>query len=85
MRGYISQMRQELVARLLSRVYADGTGKPSKVRNLAAPLRACVISVLFLLLPRLILISHMAVVAEFHQEEVHGQELLRWWREHVTF
>lgn len=31
LRGYISQMRQELVIRLLSRIYADGTGKPSKV------------------------------------------------------
>ncbi|KAL7274118.1 subunit of the Arp2/3 complex [Rhizina undulata] len=30
MRGYISQLRQELVIRLLNRVYADGTGKPSK-------------------------------------------------------
>lgn len=40
MRGYISQMRQELVIRLLNRVYADGTGKPSKVRNLAVPLCA---------------------------------------------
>ncbi|KAH0612615.1 uncharacterized protein H6S33_008995 [Morchella sextelata] len=30
LRGYISQMRQELVIRLLSRIYADGTGKPSK-------------------------------------------------------
>jgi len=31
LRGYISQMRQELVIRLLNRVYADGSGKPSKV------------------------------------------------------
>ncbi|KAG0642405.1 actin-related protein 2/3 complex subunit 3 [Tuber brumale] len=30
LRGYISQMRQELVIRLLNRVYADGSGKPSK-------------------------------------------------------
>jgi len=31
LRGYISQMRQELVTRLLNRVYADGDEKPSKV------------------------------------------------------
>ncbi|KIW09577.1 uncharacterized protein PV09_00449 [Verruconis gallopava] len=30
LRQYIMQMRQELGARLLSRVYADGTDKPSK-------------------------------------------------------
>lgn len=31
LRGYIGQMRQELGSRLLARIYADGTGKPSKV------------------------------------------------------
>lgn len=31
LRGYIGQMRQELGSRLLGRIYADGTGKPSKV------------------------------------------------------
>jgi len=30
LRGYISQMRQELAIRLVARLYADGTGKPSK-------------------------------------------------------
>ena len=30
LRQYIMQMRQELGARLVSRVYADGTDKPSK-------------------------------------------------------
>ncbi|KAI5793257.1 actin-related protein 2/3 complex subunit 3 [Geopyxis carbonaria] len=30
LRQYISQMRQELASRLLNRLYADGTGKPSK-------------------------------------------------------
>ncbi|KAF8251162.1 ARP2/3 complex, 21 kDa p21-Arc subunit [Wilcoxina mikolae CBS 423.85] len=30
LRGYISQMRQELAMRLIARLYADGTGKPSK-------------------------------------------------------
>lgn len=30
LRGYISQMRQELAMRLVARLYADGTGKPSK-------------------------------------------------------
>ncbi|KAF8441833.1 actin-related protein 2/3 complex subunit 3 [Terfezia claveryi] len=30
LRGYIGQMRQELGSRLLARIYADGTGKPSK-------------------------------------------------------
>jgi len=32
LRGYIGQMRQELGSRLLARIYADGAGKPSKVR-----------------------------------------------------
>lgn len=32
LRQYIMQMRQELAYRLLARVYADGTGAPSKVR-----------------------------------------------------
>lgn len=31
LRGYIGQIRQELAQRLLARIYADGTGKPSKV------------------------------------------------------
>ena len=31
LRQYIMQMRQELAQRLLARVYADGTGQPSKV------------------------------------------------------
>lgn len=35
LRQYIVQMRQELAARLLNRVYADGSGQPSKV---SAPL-----------------------------------------------
>jgi len=30
LRQYIMQMRQELATRLLNRVYADGTGVPSK-------------------------------------------------------
>lgn len=30
LRGYISQMRQELAMRLIPRLYADGSGKPSK-------------------------------------------------------
>jgi hypothetical protein len=30
LRQYISQMRQELAMRLVARLYADGTGKPSK-------------------------------------------------------
>lgn len=30
LRQYISQMRQELALRLVNRLYADGTGKPSK-------------------------------------------------------
>lgn len=33
LRQYITQMRQELAMRLLNRVYADGTGVPSKVRE----------------------------------------------------
>lgn len=33
MRQYISQMRQELAARLLNRVYSDGSDRPSKVRT----------------------------------------------------
>ena len=31
LRAYVGQMRQELAQRLLGRVYADGTGVPSKV------------------------------------------------------
>ncbi|KDQ64366.1 hypothetical protein JAAARDRAFT_187701 [Jaapia argillacea MUCL 33604] len=30
LRQYLSQVRQELAARLVERLYADGTGKPSK-------------------------------------------------------
>ncbi|KAL5527510.1 hypothetical protein ACEPAG_6311 [Sanghuangporus baumii] len=30
LRGYLTQVRQELAARLVERLYADGTGKPSK-------------------------------------------------------
>ncbi|KAJ7572334.1 actin-related protein 2/3 complex subunit 3 [Mycena floridula] len=30
LRGYLVQVRQELAARLVERLYADGTGKPSK-------------------------------------------------------
>jgi len=30
LRGYLTQVRQELAARLIERLYADGTGKPSK-------------------------------------------------------
>ncbi|KAG8921917.1 subunit of the Arp2/3 complex [Tulasnella sp. 419] len=30
LRGYLTQARQELAARLIERLYADGTGKPSK-------------------------------------------------------
>ncbi|KAI5795474.1 actin-related protein 2/3 complex subunit 3 [Peziza echinospora] len=30
LRGYMAQIRQELGQRLLARIYADGTGKPSK-------------------------------------------------------
>lgn len=30
LRGYISQLRQELAIRLVKRLYADGTDKPSK-------------------------------------------------------
>jgi len=30
LRGYLVQARQELAARLVEKVYADGTGKPSK-------------------------------------------------------
>ncbi|KAH8118467.1 actin-related protein ARPC3 [Phellopilus nigrolimitatus] len=30
LRGYLVQLRQELAARLIERLYADGTGKPSK-------------------------------------------------------
>jgi actin related protein 2/3 complex subunit 3 len=33
LRQYIMQMRQELAARLLNRVYADESGAPSKVRD----------------------------------------------------
>lgn len=30
LRQYLTQARQELAARLVERLYADGTGKPSK-------------------------------------------------------
>ena len=30
LRQYLTQVRQELAARLVERLYADGTGKPSK-------------------------------------------------------
>jgi len=30
LRGYLAQVRQELAARLIEKLYADGTGKPSK-------------------------------------------------------
>lgn len=30
LRNYLVQVRQELAARLVERLYADGTGKPSK-------------------------------------------------------
>ncbi|KZS98081.1 actin-related protein ARPC3 [Sistotremastrum niveocremeum HHB9708] len=30
LRGYLTQVRQELAARMVERLYADGTGKPSK-------------------------------------------------------
>lgn len=30
LRGYLTQTRQELAARLIEKLYADGTGKPSK-------------------------------------------------------
>ncbi|KAL5530294.1 ARC18 [Sanghuangporus sanghuang] len=30
LRGYLTQLRQELAARLVERLYADSTGKPSK-------------------------------------------------------
>ena len=30
LRGYLTQVRQELAARLIEKLYADGTGKPSK-------------------------------------------------------
>lgn len=30
LRGYLTQARQELAARLVEKLYADGTGKPSK-------------------------------------------------------
>ncbi|KAI0638378.1 actin-like protein ARPC3 [Trametes polyzona] len=30
LRGYLTQVRQELAARLVEKLYADGTGKPSK-------------------------------------------------------
>ena len=30
LRQYLTQVRQELAARLIERLYADGTGKPSK-------------------------------------------------------
>lgn len=30
LRQYLIQVRQELAARLIERLYADGTGKPSK-------------------------------------------------------
>ena len=30
LRGYLTQVRQELAQRLVEKLYADGTGKPSK-------------------------------------------------------
>ena len=30
LRSYLTQVRQELAARLIEKLYADGTGKPSK-------------------------------------------------------
>lgn len=30
LRGYLTQARQELALRLVEKLYADGTGKPSK-------------------------------------------------------
>lgn len=33
LRQYVMQMRQELAQRLLGRIYADGSGMPSKVRS----------------------------------------------------
>lgn len=30
LRQYLTQVRQELAARLIEKLYADGTGKPSK-------------------------------------------------------
>lgn len=66
LRGYISQMRQELVTRLLNRVYADGGAKPSKVLSYILPLSnssetRCAD-------------NELIVVAKLHQETFYGQE-----------
>jgi actin related protein 2/3 complex subunit 3 len=63
LRQYIMQMRQELAQRLLSRVYIDGTGQPSKVSDDWANARDSFNFVLMIL----------PVVAELLQTEVHGQ------------
>lgn len=60
LRGYVSQMRQELAVRLLERVYADGDS-PSKVSVLP-----CVSGIGLLTFV-------VVVVVEFQQEEIHGQ------------
>jgi actin related protein 2/3 complex subunit 3 len=60
LRQYISQMRQELANRLLNRIYADGDA-PSKVRTQDTSRT------------RINAKTALAVVVEFHKEEVHGQ------------
>jgi actin related protein 2/3 complex subunit 3 len=63
LRQYIMQMRQELAARLLNRVYADQSGQPSKVSACNGRHARFAVEVLILI----------AVVAELPEAEVHGQ------------
>lgn len=69
-------MRQELVIRLLSRIYADGTSKPSKVCNFLYPPLRGVGSSVVLWCDSVIAPANSdranKVVVEFHQEEVYG-------------
>lgn len=64
LRQYIMQMRQELAARLLNRVYADPSGQPSKVSTCLQRIndRSAVEKLI-----------HIAVVAELPEAKVHGQ------------
>ena len=71
MRGYIAQMRQELAARLLERLYADGEA-PSKVS--LGPFERRQGSWLSSYDEvRLILLFFFTVVAELLQAEIHGE------------
>ena len=64
LRQYIMQMRQELAARLLNRVYADPSGQPSKVSTCLQRMndRSAVEKLI-----------HIVVVAELPEAKVHGQ------------